>query len=159
MIVVSDTTPLHYLILIDEVSLLPRILGEIVIPVTVHRELQAEKTPRTVKEFMADPPSWLTIKALTGRVDNELLDIDPGEREAILLAEELDADGILVDDLAGREMAEKRGLTVIGTLGLLEIAAEVGLLDFVDALERLTNAGFYVSKDLEQFFLKRLGLV
>ena len=107
MIVVSDTTPLRYLILIDEVSLLPRILGEIVIPVTVHRELQAEQTPRTVKEFMAHPPSWLTIKASTGRVDYELFDIDPGEREAILLAEELDADGILIDDRDGRDKSNR----------------------------------------------------
>lgn len=108
---------------------------------------------------MADPPPWLTIKASTGKLDNELFDIDPGEREAILLAEELAADGILIDDRAGRELAERRGLTVIGTLGILEIAAEDGLLDFADVLERLKNAGFYVSSDLERFFLESLGSV
>lgn len=94
MIVVSDTTPLHYLILIDEVDILPEILGEVVIPVTVFRELQADKTPNKIKHFLTEPPPWLSIKEATGIVDNNLVDIDPAEREAILLAEQLAADAI-----------------------------------------------------------------
>ena len=159
MIVVSDTTPLHYLILIDEVDLLPGILGEIVIPVTVFQELQAAKTPAKIKEFIASVPSWLTVKESTGIYDDELFEIDAGEREAILLAEQLAADAILIDDRAGRETAERRGHLVIGTLGVIEIAAEDGLLDFAKTLDRIKRAGFFVSPSLERDFLRKQGLL
>lgn len=150
MIVVSDTTPLHYLILIDEVDLLPRLLGEIIIPEIVFQELQTEKTPDKIKHYLENKPDWLTIRPSTMIIDQQLQDIDPGEREAILLAEELDADAILIDDLAGRKIALDRGLRVLGTLGLLEIAVEDGLVDFLDTLKRIKEAGFFISKSLEQ---------
>lgn len=149
MIVVSDTTPLHYLILIDEVDLLPRLLGEIVIPQIVFSELQADKTPKKIKRYLEIEPNWLSVKPATGIVDQELEDIDPGEREAILLAEELSADGILIDDLAGRKIAFERGLRVLGTLGLLELAAEQGLINFLESYQRIKSVGFYVSRALD----------
>ncbi len=158
MIVVSDTTPIHYLILLDQVHLLPELLGELVIPAIVSRELQAEKTPLKIREFMKDPPEWLEIVPDTGIIDIDLHDIHVGEREAILLAEELGADGILMDDRAGRIAATDRGIFVIGTLGVLEIAALDGLIDFKEEVRLLRELGFYVTDDLERFFLKRVGL-
>ncbi len=159
MIVVSDTTPLHYLILLDRVHLLPEILGNIVIPTIVSQEMLAEKTPRKIKEFISKPPDWLRVAPSTGIFDSDLMEIDAGEREAILLAEELQADGILIDDRDGRITAENRGIFVIGTLGVLEIAASGGLIDFKVEIRRIRNAGFYLTEDLEKFFLKRLGLL
>ena len=159
MIVVSDTTPLHYLILIDRVHLLPEILCDIVIPIIVCQELQDEKTPLKIQEFISELPSWLTIVQSTGIIDSDLMEIDAGEREAILLAEELKADGILIDDRDGRIMAENRGIFVIGTLGVLEIAARSGMIDFKEEIRRIKKAGFYLTEDLEKFFLNRLGLV
>lgn len=150
MIVVSDTTPLHYLILIDEIDLLPEFLGEIIIPMTVYQELQAYKTPEKIKRYLELKPAWLSIRRSTLISDQQLFDIDPGEREAILLAEELSADGILIDDLAGRRIALDRGLRVLGTLGLLEIAGEEGAIDFLDTLKRIKEAGFFISKSLEK---------
>ncbi len=158
MIVVSDTTPLHYLILLDQIHLLPELLGNFVIPEIVSRELQADKTPVKIKAFMAEPPEWLEIVSDTGIIDEGLLEIDAGEREAILLAEQLGADGILIDDKAGRIAAIERGIFVIGTLGVLEIAAIDGLIDFKKEISRIQRLGFYVTKDLEKFFLERLGL-
>ena len=149
MIVVSDTTPLHYLILVDEVDLLPQLLGEILIPEIVYLELSAEKTPDKIKSYLKHKPDWLSIRQPTRVIDPQLMDIDPGEREAILLAEELSADGILIDDLEGRLIAIDRGLRVLGTLGLLEQAADAELVDFIDALDRIKAAGFFISKWLE----------
>jgi len=159
MIVVSDTTPLHYLILLDRANLLPEILGEIVIPTVVRDEMQAERTPFKIKEFISDPPQWLTVMPPTGIIDGDLMEIDPGEREAILLAEDLNADGILIDDYAGRITAQSRGIFVIGTLGVLEIAARRGLIDFRNEIRRIREAGFYLTDELERFFLTRLGLL
>lgn len=155
MIVVSDTTPLNYLILIGEEDLLPRIVGNIVIPAAVFRELQAERTPSIVKKFIASHPVWLTVKEAPEVIDRQLADIDPGEREAILLAEWLKADAIIIDERAGRELAELRGITVIGTLGLLDAAASLGYVDFAHALERIKSEGFFVAPWLERYFLEK----
>lgn len=124
-------------------------LGEIVIPEVVFRELQAARTPPEIKDYLRNKPTWLSIRESPEIIDHQLDDIDPGERAAILLAEALTADGILIDDLAGRKIAVERGLRVIGTLGLLESAAQHGLIDFIDCLDRIKAAGFYVSRVLE----------
>jgi predicted nucleic acid-binding protein len=79
-----------------------------------------------------------------------------GEREAILLAEELaklaiaklGADLLLLDDLAGRREAQRRHFQVTGTLGLLRAAAEEGLLDFSEAVAHLRRTNFHISQDL-----------
>lgn len=59
MIVVSDSTPLHYLILIDEIRILGKLFGQVVIPQAVFDELQHENTPPDVKSWIADAPPWL----------------------------------------------------------------------------------------------------
>lgn len=82
--------------------------------------------------------------------DTELLRIriDPGEREAILLAEELGADEIILDDLRGRKEAERRKLHAIGTLGVLRAAAMSGLVNLRDALVQLRATSFYITDEL-----------
>jgi predicted nucleic acid-binding protein len=71
--------------------------------------------------------------------------LDAGERDAIALAMELAADQLIVDEAMGRREAERRGLSVIGTLGVLREAANEGLLDLRTAIERLRQTSFHVS--------------
>lgn len=80
---------------------------------------------------------------------------DVGEREAIVLAEELGAEFLLMDEKKGRRIATDRKLTVIGTVGLIERAALRGLLDFRDALIALKATNFYIARTLENDFLNR----
>ena len=87
--------------------------------------------------------------------DPSLRWLDPGEREAITLAEALRADALVMDDRAGRREAERRGLRVIGTLRVLYDAAEAGLLDLTEALEALRRSGFYIDPRLSQELLTR----
>jgi len=77
-----------------------------------------------------------------------LTDLDAGERDAILLAMELRADQLIVDDREGRREAERRGIPVIGTLGVLREAASLGLLDIREAIQRLQTTSFYVSPEV-----------
>ena len=154
MIVVSDTTPVRYMILIGEVDLLPKILGDIIIPTEVFREFTSNNAPATVRDYLATLPTWLTVRSAKTTADAKLFEVDPGEREAILLAEELGADAIVIDDGKARSLAIDRGLQVIGTLGVLKLAAEAGYIDLTDAFERIKDAGFYMSRELEVFFLK-----
>ncbi len=137
MIIISDTTPINHLILVGKIFILPELLGKVIIPAAVFQELQAVNTPKIVKRFVGNLPEWLEVKQTQFLFDKDLDELDAGEREAIILAEELKADVLLMDERGGREAALKRNLPVVGTLGILERAAEKDLLDFTETLRDL----------------------
>ncbi len=74
--------------------------------------------------------------------------LNNGERDAILLAEELGADQIVIDEIRGRREAKRRRLHFTGTLGVLSAAAERGLLDLRSAIDRLRRTNFYIAQDI-----------
>lgn len=137
-VVVSDTSPLHYLILCGAESTLPRLFHEVVIPVAVFRELQEPNTPATVKDWARALPVWARVQAPKSL--HLKLEVDEGELEAICLAQEIRAAALLIDDRAGRCAAMRCGLAVIGTVGLLEAAAGRGLLDLPQTMLRLRQS-------------------
>ena len=89
--------------------------------------------------------SWLAVVAPRRAIDAELAALAPGEREAIALAEELSADQLMVDEVLARREAERRGLPVMGTIGLLSEAAGEGLNDLRDCVRRLRQTSFHIS--------------
>lgn len=155
MIVVSDTTPINHLILVGKIFILPELLGKVIIPFAVFQELQTDKTPKVVKMFIENLPDWLEVRRPQFLFDEDLNDLDAGEREAIVLAEELKADVLLMDERSGREAALKRNLPVVGTLSILERAAQKDLLDFTETLGELKANGFFIAPLLEKDFLER----
>lgn len=88
-VVVADATPLHYLILIDAVHVLPRMFETIHVPIEVRDELSSEAAPSIVRSWMQQPPRWLEVVAApaAGTDDASLAALDLGERAAIALAE------------------------------------------------------------------------
>jgi len=148
MIVVADTTPLNYLILIRHVDLLPLLFGRVMIPPAVFAELQDPETPELVASWLAGSPSWLQVQPLHSRPDPALGYLDPGEREAIALAEETKADQILLDEIDARQEAARRKLPFIGTLGVVRRAARLDLIDLPSALAQLQQTTFYVDPEL-----------
>jgi predicted nucleic acid-binding protein len=88
------------------------------------------------------------MRTPTKAPDRDLLAarLGAGERDAILLAQELQADQLILDDLRGRKEAERRRIHVIGTLGILRAAATGRLLDLKDAIARLRTTNFHVSQ-------------
>jgi len=155
MIVIADTNPLHYLVLLEHAEVLQHLYGRIIIPAAVVRELQAERTPPGVRQWIANLPSWLEVREITVPPDPAFAELDPGEREAIALAEALQADALILDEKRGRREAERRKLRVIGTVRVLDDAAEADLVDLPAALERLQALGFYLDKKLMQLLLER----
>ena len=155
MIVISDSSPLNYLILIGQADLLQKLYGQVLIPPAVYNELQRKSTPRAVRDWVAQSPAWLKTYQAAIFPDNTLNRLDPGEREAIALAEILRADAILIDERDGRRVAEQRHLTVIGTLQILDTPAENGLIDFPTILGQLQATTFRVSTRLLKIFLDR----
>jgi predicted nucleic acid-binding protein len=143
-LVVADATPLHYLILIDAVHVLPSLFEKIHVPLEVRDELTRPATPPSVRSWMQQPPQWLEILTPPGAAfaDTSLSNLDPGERAAILLAESIHADLLLIDDRAGAIIAEQRGLVVTGTLGVLELASRAHLLQLQNIFARLQKTSF-----------------
>jgi len=155
MIVIADTTPLNYLVLIDQPHLLPQLYGRVLIPQAVYDELQQERTPAPVRAWVANRPAWLEVRQASVPLDSELEELDRGEREAIALALELQADLLILDDRDARVEASRRNLVVIGTLRVLEDAAQLGLVDLPRALLRLQQTTFRASPYLVRALLDR----
>jgi predicted nucleic acid-binding protein len=156
MIVIADTGPVNYLIWIGEIAVLPKLYGRVLVPPSVCDELKRAPAPQAVRAWIAQPPSWLETRAPSHAPDVELLRVrlGPGERDAILLAQELGADELIIDDLRGRREAERRHLHFTGTLGVLRAAANEGLLDLKVAVERLRDTNFHVSEDVLDQLIK-----
>ncbi|MGB2623415.1 MAG: hypothetical protein WA857_09470 [Candidatus Acidiferrum sp.] len=154
---VSNTTLLRYLIAIEQEQLLPKVYGQIFVPRAVHEELTHARTPIKVREFLAAPPAWYQIRdALRGLGSPFPLVLDRGEQEAILLAEFLRADVLLIDDRVGRSVARDRNLFISGTIGVLEIGDALGFLsDFPKTIANLKTSGFFLSESLEQEIMYR----
>ncbi len=105
---------------------------------------------------MQQPPQWLEILAapVAGPEDTSLLALDLGERAAIVLAESIRADLLLIDDRAGAILAQRRGLAVTGTLGVLDLASRAGLLQLEDAFIRLQKTNFRYPPSLLEMLLE-----
>jgi predicted nucleic acid-binding protein len=155
MIIVADATPLRYLLLIESVNILPSLYGRVLIPPAVMSELTQARTPELVRQWVLNRPDWLDIRAPRAARSLLPLILGTGEREAIALAEELKADVLLVEDWAARREAERRNLAVQGTLGLLSLASEHGLIDLTEAIARLRTTNFRASEQLIQSTLDR----
>jgi len=153
MIVVSDTSPLNYLILTGYVHLLEALYGRIIIPRAVWDELLKPGAPAPVREWADGLPAWAEVREPAA--PDAALNLDPGERDAITLALELQADLVLLDERRGRREAAKRGLAVTGTLGVLDAAAGRGLVELPEAVARLRQTTFRVPPSLLQELLGR----
>jgi len=152
--VVSDASPLHYLILIRAVELLPRLVADVFIPPAVAQELDRESTPPEVRQWMAQPPAWL--KTVAPRQINRSLGLDLGETEAIALAIELGIRSIIIDERKGFRVAAAQGLEPLGLLAILELSAAKGWIDFEEYTNRLRRTNFRFREGLIAGALQRL---
>lgn len=155
MIVVSDTTPVNYLVLIDQVHLLKELYVRLVLPRAVYEEMRREGTPEKVRAWAASLPEWAELRAAAST--DPALKLGAGEREAIALAEELAADLLLIDDRKARREARRRGLSVTGTLAVLAAAAERGLVDLPEAIAALRQTTFRAPSELLAEIVRRHG--
>jgi len=154
VIVVADASPLHYLLLIEHVHVLPGLYGRLMVPPAVLRELRQQRTPEVVRSWLSNPPPWFSIETPGQPVEGLSEVLGPGEREAIALASELTA-VLLIDDRDGRREAERKNVEVLGTLRVLYDAAEHGFADLALAFSRLRQTNFRASDQLMQHLLSR----
>lgn len=154
--VIADTSPLNYLILIGADGVLPQLYGEITVPRAVIGELHHADTPPAVIQWTANPPEWIKIVGIHETADQALNELGAGEREAIILAQDQGTEVLLLmDEIRGRSEAGRRGIVTTGTLGVLDAAAEAGLIDLPTSISRLRRTTFYATPSLFKRLLDR----
>lgn len=154
MLVVADTSPLNYLVLLGETRLLPAMFGSVTTTPAVLRELADTRSPDAVSRWGAAPPEWLVVRSPSNLVTGLSVNLGDGELEAISLARELHADLVLIDERDGTESAESLGLAVTGTLGILGRAAARGMIDLDATFGKLRQTSFRATHALYQRVLR-----
>lgn len=160
MKVVSNASPLVNLARIGQLTLLPQLFGQVLIPDAVWQEVveDGRGQPGADEIRMA---AWIERMTVSNRqlVHSLRQDLDPGEAEAIALAVEIEADWLLMDERLGRETAAHFGLRYAGLISILSEARERGI---VQELRPLLNqlrdvAGFWISSALADRVLRDAG--
>ncbi len=142
-LIVADTGPLNYLVLIEAIELLPKLFEKVFVPEAVRVELLDQDAPSVVRVWAAQPPEWLDVRTVSSAIDNPAWRaLDVGEREALALARTFGAELVLMDDRAGVAVARQLGLAATGTLGVLDLGARRGMIDLADAFTRLKAISF-----------------
>ncbi len=156
MIIISDTTPLHYLILLEKADLLEKLFGKIIIPDAVFNELRHAGTPEAVRRWIDVLPAWIEVKTPSRANFEKVKELGKGETQAIALAIETGANAILMDDRKAIREARKNNLIVLTTLGILELGAAKNLIDFSQTLNELAQTNFRLPNDeIIKEFIKR----
>ena len=137
MIVVTDASPLLYLVLLGADHLLADLYQNVICPETVLRECCHPHAPEKLRQWAAHPPEWLHVLADAADALPGLLHLDPGEREAIQTAHSLGARIVLMDEKKGRLAAESLGFVAVGVIGIITTAARQGMIDFEPVIRRL----------------------
>ncbi|MEQ8413628.1 MAG: DUF3368 domain-containing protein [Imperialibacter sp.] len=147
-VVVSDTSCFIALSNIGKLEILQKLYGQIY----SSEEVEAE--------FGEKLPPWINILALSDKQKQQMLEfqVDKGEASAITLALEIDANLIILDDYKGRLAAEKLGLEITGTLGVIIKAKKKGIISTIKPLlELLKKSAFRLSDSLTEEALKEAG--
>jgi predicted nucleic acid-binding protein len=158
MIVVSNATPLIAMDMADRFDLLQRIFGRIYIPQGVHEEV-VEQGGERFGAAEVRQAAWIQVVAAKDKLAVEVLeDLGKGESETIVLAREMEADWVLVDERLARRKLELLGVRTIGTLGILLKAKELGLLQTMrPEVDKLRARGFRLSRHVYEDVLHMAG--
>lgn len=152
MLIIADTTPIISLIKIDELELLSDMYGEIILPEAVYNELVNNPLMSNEAEIIKKS-SFLKVT----KVENEFavkllqkqLNLGAGESEAIVLADTLKADILVIDERKARGIAKSMGINITGTLGILVDARKQNRIEKLKPLlDKLINNNIRISEKL-----------
>lgn len=160
MIVVADTSVILNLALIGHADLLAAVFGKVLVPPAVESEF-ARLAASTGRFAGLHLPTWVEVRK-PGSISAAIMhhtELHPGEIEALALAMEIHADGVLIDEAAGRAVAIELGLTPIGVLGILVRAKRHGHLSAVAPVIKalLERAQFRAAPELVREVLRLAG--
>ncbi|MBU0492070.1 MAG: DUF3368 domain-containing protein [Chloroflexi bacterium] len=155
--VIANNTPLVALWILGRLDLLRDLYDEVLIPQAVYDEFLA--TERALRQKALEQAVWIKPVPLANPQHTRVyVGLDQGEAQVLALAEERDARLVIVDERKGRQYARRLDLPLTGTLGLLLLAKERGLIDRVaPLLAELQDAGLYLDADLVTQILHLAG--
>ena len=158
MIVVSDATPLITLMKVSELAFLGELFGEVLIPEAVFSEV-TENSSFQNEARMIQQSSFIQVVSVQDRERVSLIQrvtgLDLGETEAIVYADEVQADVILIDERKARQVAQNMNLPISGSMGVLIGALEKGLISVNDAdmiVDTLRKSNQHISDKLLELF-------
>jgi len=146
--IISDTSCFIILSKIGELTLLKSLFGQII------------TTPEIAREFGEDLPDWVIIHQVKDQYRQQLLEmqIDKGESSAIALALELPNSTIILDDYKARKIAERLGIKITGTIGIIIKAKQIGIIPSIKPiLNKIKTTDFRLTPEIELFALKEAG--
>jgi predicted nucleic acid-binding protein len=155
-LVVSDTSPLLNLALIDRLDLVREQFSTVTVPKPVWDELfDGEEGVEALRGFHdAGALDIVTVEDSSLFVEFRR-DLDVGEAAALAYALEADADLVLLDEREARQTARRHDLSMTGAIGILLRGARTGDLDLQTELDALRSAGFWIAEDLYDEVLSR----
>ena len=157
LLVVSNSSIIIALARICHLDLMEKLFKKVIVPEAVWKELTVEGKPGREKILRA---GFIHVEKTGNKRLVAFLEefVDRGEAEAIVLALELNADLLLVDDRDARSLAKKLGLKVMGTLGVIALAKYRGLAPKAKPIiNQLIESGFWISRRILEEFLKELN--
>jgi predicted nucleic acid-binding protein len=160
MIIVSNTTPLIGLASIQRFDLLQQLFGELYIAQAVYDEAVVAGREAGGAKREVSTAAWIKTVRVKDRLAVEVLldEMDLGEAETLVLAREIGADWVLMDEKKGRRKLKQLGLKKIGTVGILLKAKQVGFLSAIRPdIERLCQQGFTLSQAVIDQVLQEAG--
>lgn len=155
-IVISNTTPLITLMGLGDLDILRKLYGRIVVPNAVFEEIESGKSKVAYQPLRAF--DWIEIRSVlqTKEVTRLLDTLDRGEAEVIVLAKELNAHRVLLDEKAARQVATLHGVNFTGTLGVLLKAHEQKMIPRVEPLlTQMQKNGIWISNTLRNMVLSQ----
>jgi predicted nucleic acid-binding protein len=159
MIVVSDSTVLIGLVKIGKLDLLKKIFSNVFIPEEVFKEVvergKGKPGSKVIKEA-----AWIEANPVKDKIQVAFLlgSLEKGEAEVLVLARELEADLILLDEEKARKSAVIAGFEIIGLLGLFILVKNLGLIHEVRPLvDELPRKKFRISDKIIEKTLKNAG--
>lgn len=157
MIIVSDTSPISNLLIIDKLSILQKLYAPVIIPHAVYQEICALE-PLGFDLTPILNASWISVQTIRDRtlVENLALELDLGEAEAIALAIEMKAERLLIDERLGRRVAQRYQIEITGLVGMLVAAKKNNLISKIKPIldQLISQAKFRVHSDLYRQILK-----
>ncbi len=157
MQIVSNSSPIIIFARTYNIPILRSVVGSIIIPTAVYREITEGGEFKEIERIRGS--DWIRIDTTDISREAEMLpkSLGLGEREAIVLARKLSLP-LLVDDLRARKEAEKQGIEVIGSLGIIYVAKRKGLIKSAkEVLDSFIKSGYYISNRLYSTFLEEIG--